>query len=136
MISEKIKPDAAIVIDVCHDTNTPMVSKSGYGDLSIGLGPVISYAPSVHKNLNKLIISTAKTSGVNLQRKSCTNKTGTDADAIAYSSGGIATALVSIPLRYMHTSVETIHSKDVSEGIRLLTDLFINYTPKDLKYDI
>ncbi len=137
MIAKTIKPNVAIVTDVCHDTNTPMITKSSYGDLSIGDGPVISYSPSVHNNLNKLIIDASKKNDIPLQRKACTNKTGTDADAIAYSGKGVATALISLPMRYMHTSVETVSAEDVSNTANLIYKTLISIKDgEDFKYSI
>ena len=137
MISKTIKPNVAIVTDVCHDTNTPMITKSSYGDLSIGAGPVISYSPSVHNNLNKLIVTTAKENSIDIQRKACTNKTGTDADAIAYSGKGVATALISLPMRYMHTSVETVDSNDVDNLSKLIFKTILSIeNGQDFKYQL
>ncbi len=137
MIAKTIKPNVAIVTDVCHDTNTPMITKVSYGDLSIGAGPVLSYAPSVQRNLNDFIVNIAKKNKIEIQRKACSNKTGTDADAIAYSGKGVATALVSLPMRYMHTSVETVNSDDVENLIELLYQSVINIKPEQsFKYEL
>lgn len=137
MIAKTIKPNVAIVTDVCHDTNTPMIIKASYGDLSIGSGPVISYSPSVHNNLNKLITKVAKDENIPLQRKACTNKTGTDADAIAYSGRGVTTALISLPIRYMHTTVETANSDDVTSLSKLIYKTVMSIkNGQDFKYSI
>lgn len=120
MIARKIKPNIAIVTDVCHDTQTPMMNKIVSGDLSCGKGPVLSYAPAVQNNLLKLIIDAAKKNKIEFQRQAASRATGTDTDAFAYATDGIASALISLPLRYMHTTVESVHKQDVEEVIKLI----------------
>lgn len=120
MITQTIKPNAAIVTDVCHDTSTPMIEKKTEGDLQIGKGPVIAYAPAVQHNLRKLIEETAEENKIPFQRNATSRATGTDTDAFAYSNGGVASALISLPLRYMHTTVEMVHRDDVENVIRLI----------------
>lgn len=120
MIAERIQPDVAIVTDVTHDTQTPMIEKNVQGDLSCGKGPVVSYAPAVQINLNRLIVETAQKKNIPFQRQASSRTTGTDTDAFAYSNQGVASALISLPLRYMHTTVEMAHIEDVDNAIRLL----------------
>ncbi|MES2134310.1 MAG: M42 family metallopeptidase [Bacteroidota bacterium] len=120
MIAHRIKPNAAIITDVCHDTQTPMMSKIVSGDLACGLGPVVSYGPAVQNNLLKLIIDTAKKEKIEFQRQAASRSTGTDTDAFAYSNDGVASALISLPLRYMHTTVESVHKDDVENVIKLI----------------
>lgn len=120
MIARKINPNVAIVTDVCHDTQSPMMSKITSGDLACGKGPVVSYAPAVQNNLLKLIIDAAKKNKIDFQRQAASRATGTDTDAFAYATDGIASALISLPLRYMHTTVESVHKQDVEEVIKLI----------------
>jgi putative aminopeptidase FrvX len=120
MITQRIKPNAAIITDVCHDTTTPMISKIEQGESKIGDGPVISYAPAIHHILRERIIEAAEENEVPFQRHASSRYTGTDTDAFAYSNGGVASALISLPLRYMHTTVETVHKEDVANVIRLI----------------
>ncbi len=120
MIARKINPNVAIVTDVCHDTQTPMMNKISSGDLACGKGPVLSYAPAVQNNLLKLIIDVANKHKIKFQRQAASRATGTDTDAFAYSTDGIASALISLPLRYMHTTVESVHKEDVEEVIKLI----------------
>ncbi len=126
MIAHKIKPNVAIVTDVTHDTGTPMITKSVAGDLACGRGPVVSYAPAVQTNLNKLIIETAEKNNIPFQRQASSRSTGTDTDAFAYSSDGVVSALISLPLRYMHTTVEMIHKDDVENVIRLIYEAVLS----------
>ena len=120
MIVERIKPDLAIVTDVTHDTQTPMMSKVQNGDIACGKGPVISYAPAVHNNLLKLVIQAAQREKIPFQRLAASRATGTDTDAFAYGAAGVPSALISLPLRYMHTTVETVNRRDVENVIRLI----------------
>jgi putative aminopeptidase FrvX len=120
MIAHKIKPNAAIITDVCHDTQTPMMNKIVSGDLACGKGPVLSYGPAVQNNLLKLIIEAATKNKIDFQRQAASRVTGTDTDAFAYSNDGVASALISLPLRYMHTTVESVHKDDVENVIKLI----------------
>jgi len=120
MITQRIKPDVAIVTDVCHDTTTPMIDKKKEGETKIGAGPVISYAPAVQNKLRDLIIDTAENKKIPFQRLAASRMTGTDTDAFAYSNGGVASSLISLPLRYMHTTVEMVHQDDVENVIKLI----------------
>lgn len=120
MIAHKIKPNAAIVTDVCHDTQTPMMNKITSGDLACGKGPVLSYGPAVHNNLLKVIIDAATKNKIDFQRQAASRVTGTDTDAIAFSNDGVPSALISLPLRYMHTTVESVHKDDVENVIKLI----------------
>jgi putative aminopeptidase FrvX len=121
MITQTIKPDVAIVTDVTHDTSTPLIDVKSEGDVKLGDGPAVTYAPPVHRKLLQLIEETAKTNKIPFQRVASSRTTGTDTDAFAYSNGGIPSALLSIPLRYMHTTVEMAHFDDVDHLIKLLT---------------
>ena len=120
MITQTINPNVAIVTDVCHDTSTPMINQKVEGQTEIGKGPVISYAPAVQNNLRERIIETAEIKKIPFQRHASSRFTGTDTDAFAYSNGGVASALISLPLRYMHTTVEMVHRDDVENVIKLI----------------
>ncbi|MEW5677208.1 M42 family metallopeptidase [Flavobacterium enshiense] len=120
MITQSIKPNVAIVTDVCHDTTTPMIDKKIEGDLKMGKGPVIAYAPAVQNKLRELIVGIAEEKKIPFQRHASSRVTGTDTDAFAYSNGGVASALISLPLRYMHTTVEMVHKEDVENVIKLI----------------
>jgi putative aminopeptidase FrvX len=126
MIAHRIKPNVAIVTDVTHDTQTPMISKITQGDLACGKGPVVSYAPAVQSNLNKLLIKAAEENNIPFQRQASSRSTGTDTDAFAYSNEGVVSALISLPLRYMHTTVEMVHKEDVDNVIRLIYEALLD----------
>ena len=131
MITENIKPDIAIVTDVCHDTTTPMINKKEQGLTKIGEGPVISYAPAIQNNLREKIINTALKNKIPFQRLASSRYTGTDTDAFAYSNGGVASALISLPLRYMHTTVEMVQKSDIENLIELIYSTLTEINPKE-----
>jgi putative aminopeptidase FrvX len=120
MIAERIKPDAAIVTDVAHDTNTPMIEKKLYGDFKCGNGPILTIGPAVHHKLLDLIVEAAEKNKIPFQRDVAGRSTGTDTDAFAYSNQGVPAALISLPLRYMHTTVESVRKEDVEHTIMLI----------------
>lgn len=120
MIAERIKPHAAIITDVTHDTHTPHINTKIEGDVYLGKGPAITYAPAVHNKLQNMIITAAEKEKIPLQRCAASRSTGTDTDSFAYSHHGVASALISLPLRYMHTTVEMAHIDDVEHVIDLI----------------
>ena len=126
MITDTLKPDLAIVTDVTHDTSTPMIEAKKQGDAKIGKGPVITYAPAVQNNLREKIIRIAEKNKIPYQRLASSRYTGTDTDAFAYSNGGVPSALISLPLRYMHTTVEMVQKEDVENVIRLIYETLKN----------
>jgi putative aminopeptidase FrvX len=120
MITETIKPNVAIVTDVTHDTSTPLVNKKKHGDVRCGLGPALVYAPAIHQKLIDLIVQTAEEKEIPFQREASSRITGTDTDAFAYSNGGVPSVLISLPLRYMHTTVEMAHKDDIENVTKLI----------------
>ncbi|HNL06246.1 MAG TPA: M42 family peptidase, partial [Chitinophagales bacterium] len=96
------------------------------GDFKVGSGPVLAYAPSVHNKLLDLIVDTANQQEIRFQREANSRTTGTDTDAFAYSSGGVVSALISLPMRYMHTTVEMVHKSDVENVIKLIYHTLLN----------
>jgi putative aminopeptidase FrvX len=120
MIAQRIQPDVAIVTDVCHCTQTPMVNKIEQGDLYSGNGPVLTVGPAVQNNLLKQVMETATKNKIPFQRAAASRATGTDTDAFAYSNEGVPSMLISLPLRYMHTTVEMCRKEDVENTIRLI----------------
>ena len=131
MITETIQPNVAIVTDVTHDTTTPMIDKKKEGHLELGKGPVVAYAPAVQQKLRDLITDTAKEKNIPFQRSALSRATGTDTDAFAYSNGGVASALISLPLRYMHTTVEMVHREDVENVIRMIYETLLKIKDGD-----
>lgn len=135
MIAQTIKPNIAIVTDVTHDTTTPMIEKKKQGHMKCGDGPVIAYAPSVHHTIRDLITDTAVENKIPFQRNALSRATGTDTDSFAFSNGGVPSALISLPLRYMHTTVEMVAKEDVTNVIKLIYETLLKIKPDmNLKY--
>jgi putative aminopeptidase FrvX len=135
MLVHTIQPDVAIITDVCHDTSTPMINKVLEGDTVCGKGPVVTYGPAVHNTLRTLIIDTAAKQKIAIQRDAASRSTGTDTDAFAYANGGVPSALISLPLRYMHTTVEMAEIADVEATIRLMYQTLLCISPRmNFKY--
>jgi len=125
MIARRIKPDIAIITDVTHDTNTPMISKIVEGDIICGKGPSLAYAPAIHNKLLQLVEKVADQNNIPVQFRTLSRSTGTDTDSFAYANDGCPSVLISIPLRYMHTTVEMLHKKDIEDTIRLMYETLL-----------
>ena len=130
MIARRIKPDIAIITDVTHDTTTPMINKMIQGECSCGKGPSLTYGPAVHNKLLDIIKATAEKNKIDVQFNTVSRSTGTDTDSFAYANDGCPSALISIPLRYMHTTVEMLHKSDIENTIRLMYETLLTLTPK------
>ena len=130
MIARRIKPDIAIITDVTHDSTTPMINKLIEGDCACGKGPALVYGPAVHNKLLGVIEKVAEKNKIPLQLRAVSRSTGTDTDSFAYANDGCPSALISIPLRYMHTTVEMLHRDDVNNTIKLIYESVLALTPK------
>ena len=130
MIARRIKPDIAIITDVTHDSTTPMINKMIEGDCSCGKGPALAYAPAVHNKLLDLVQVVATKNKIPLQMRALSRSTGTDTDSFAYANDGCPSMLISIPLRYMHTTVEMLHKDDIENTIMLMYQTLLTLTPK------
>lgn len=130
MIARRIKPDVAIITDVTHDSTTPMINKMTQGDVSCGKGPALTYGPAVHNKLLDLIQNVAEKSKIQVQLSTVSRSTGTDTDSFAYANEGCPSALISIPLRYMHTTVEMLNRQDIEDTIRLMYETLLALSPK------
>ncbi|AHM61871.1 aminopeptidase [Flammeovirgaceae bacterium 311] len=133
MIAHRIRPNVALVTDVTHDTTSPGYNKIISGDLQCGKGPVLTYGPAIQYKLQQMIIDVAQRAEVPIQRAAASRATGTDTDAFAYSSEGVASALISLPLKYMHTTVEVVHKEDVENIIRLMSE-FLKELPNNYDF--
>ena len=129
MMAHTIQPHVAIITDVCHDSSTPMINKNLEGDIRVGRGPSLTKGPAVHNTLLKLVMDTATKNKLPFQRDVVSRSTGTDTDAFAYSNGGVPSCLISLPLRYMHTTVESAHRDDVENVIRLIYEVLLQLKP-------
>lgn len=130
MIARRIKPDIAIITDVTHDTTTPMINKMIEGDVACGKGPSLAYGPAVHNMLLNLVQKVAEDENIPVQLRAVSRSTGTDTESFAYANDGCPSVLVSIPLRYMHTTVEMLHKDDIENTIRLIYESLLVLSPK------
>jgi putative aminopeptidase FrvX len=130
MIARRIKPNVAIITDVTHDTHTPMVNKIIEGDVLCGKGPSLAFGPAVHNKLLELVMNVAEKKKIPVQMRTVSRSTGTDTDSFAYANDGCPSVLISIPLRYMHTTVEMLHRNDIDQTIQLMYETLLTLTPK------
>jgi endoglucanase len=124
-----LEPDLAVVVDVTHATDAPGVDPGEVGDHGLGSGPVITRGAIVSRAVNDLLDEVAAAEGITCATEAAGRQTGTDADTVHLSRTGVATAVVSIPLRYMHSPVELVELADVEAVIRLLTALALHLEP-------
>ncbi len=124
-----INPDMAVAIDVCHGI-TPDNSDNAF---EVGMGTIISVGPNLHPKLTRALFDTAKRHGIKCGTDVDGGNTGTDAWEIQVARNGVPTALLSIPLKYMHTSVETLALSDVKATVKLLTE-FIKEQKGDISW--
>lgn len=130
MIARRIKPNIAIITDVTHDTATPMINKIIEGDIVCGKGPSLAYGPAVHNKLLALVQDIAEKNKIPVQLRAVSRSTGTDTESFAYANDGCPSVLISIPLRYMHTTVEMLHKNDIEQTIHLMYETLLTLTPK------
>ena len=121
MIAYRLEPNVAIILDVTHATDSPGIDRNKHGAVKLGAGPTVSHGTANHPLVVEKIISIAKELEIPLQHEATSRRTGTDADDIYPTKRGIPSALVSIPMRYMHSTVEMIDFVDVERCVSLLT---------------
>lgn len=115
-----LNPDIGIAIDVTHETGYPGADKKKNGDIKFGAGPVIAVGPNITMKIYDLLVETAKRHKIPYQIEAAPDGTGTDANAIQLTRSGVATGLVSIPCRYMHSPCEMVNMNDVENAVKLL----------------
>lgn len=118
--SFSLRPDAAIVVDVTHATDAPGIDVKEAGKHELGSGPVITRGSTLHPGLFELLCEAARGQQIAFTIDASGRNTGTDADAVHLSRGGVPTALVSVPLRYMHSPVELVSLQDVHSCAALI----------------
>jgi len=119
-IAYSLKPDVALVVDVTHATDYPTVNKPQHGDVKIGAGPTITHGGCNHPEVVARIEQIAKSKKISLQHEATSGTSGTDTDVIFWTRGGIASALISLPDRYMHSPVEVVSLRDLEQIPQLL----------------
>jgi endoglucanase len=112
-IAYSLKPDVALVVDVTHATDYPTVSKPQHGDTKVGKGPTVTHGGCNHPEVVARLEAVARACKLPLQHEATSSTSGTDTDAIFWTRGGIASALISLPNRYMHSPVEVVSLKDL-----------------------
>ncbi|MBN1140869.1 MAG: M42 family metallopeptidase [Deltaproteobacteria bacterium] len=118
-----IAPDIGIAIDVSFATDCPEIEKKELGEIKLGQGPILSRGANINPRLFQLLTETARDQEIPFQVEAAARATGTDANVIQVNRDGVAAALVSVPLRYMHTPVEVLSEADLDATVRLLTEL-------------
>jgi endoglucanase len=131
MVAHRLMPDLAIVLDVTHGTDTPEVNHRKHGEVKLGAGPSLTHGSANHPNVVQRLMAVAEKADIPLQHESSSRFTGTDTDVIFNQKEGIPSALVSLPLRYMHSVVELCDLRDVSHTIDLLTAFVRDIKPTD-----
>jgi len=126
MASYQLNPEAAICLDVTHASDAPNVDKAKYGDIKLGAGPVLCRGGANHPLLVDFIEQCGAKAQLPLQCEISPARSGTDTDSIFQTRCGIASALVSVPLRYMHSAIETANHRDVENIARLLATTLAN----------
>ena len=119
-IAYTLKPDVALVVDVTHATDYPTVNQQQHGDVKLGKGPAITHGGCNHPVVVARLEAVAKAQKIKLQHEASSNSTGTDTDAIFWTRGGIPSALISVPNRYMHSPVEVVNLKDLTQVHELM----------------
>lgn len=122
MMSFRHMPDAAIVTDVTHATDSPGINNKEHGTITLGGGPSVQHGGANHPAVVSLIEETAEKKEISIQHEATSVRTGTDTDSIFYQKTGIPSALISLPLRYMHSPVETASVSDIRALIDLMTE--------------
>src|SRR6516225_3763594 len=130
-IAYSLKPDIAVVVDVTHATDYPTVSKAQHGDVKVGQGPAVTHGGCNHPDVVARIESVAAAKKIPLQHEAMSSTSGTDTDAIFWTRGGIASALISLPNRYMHSPVEVISLKDLELIPQLLASFALSVKKGD-----
>ena len=125
-----IDPHVGIAVDVTHGTDNPGADPKKVGTVNLGMGPTIARGANINPVLRELLVSTAKKNKIKHQHLSAPRATGTDANAMQITRAGVATALIGIPNRYMHTQVEVVDLRDLDAAASLLAQTIMNIKPR------
>ena len=131
MATHRLRPDLAVCLDVTHATDTPGIDAAKFGEVTLGGGPALTHGTANHPLLVRRLIDVSSTENIPVQHEASSRFTGTDTDSIFISRDGVPSALVSLPLRCMHSVVETAHLDDVESVIRLLTAFVLSLKAAD-----
>jgi endoglucanase len=125
-----IRPTVGIAVDVCHASDTPGNDKKQLGETRLGAGPVLFKGPNINPRVLDHLRETARLRDIPVQVRGVPRATGTDANAMQLSRGGVATGLIGIPNRYMHSPVEVVSLDDLERAAVLLADFCLSVTPQ------
>jgi putative aminopeptidase FrvX len=131
MATYRLKPDLCVCLDVTHATDTPGLDPAKHGSVKLGAGPTLTHGTANHPMVVKRLIESATAAKVPIQHEASSRFTGTDTDKIFHTREGVPSALVSLPLRCMHSVVETAHLDDINHTIELLTAFVLSLGEKD-----
>ena len=131
MATYAIAPDVAVVLDVTHATDSPGIEKAKHGDVKLGGGPTVTHGTVNHPAVVARLVDVAEAEGIALQHESSSRYSGTDTDVVFTTKAGVPAALVSVPMRYMHSTVETVDLGDVEATVRLLEAFVRSVTADD-----
>lgn len=131
MVTHRLMPDVAVCLDVTHATDTPGINQAMHGEVDLGSGPSITHGTCNHPKVIESLLKAAAKSKINIQHESSSRYSGTDTDEIFRVQHGIPSALISLPLRYMHSVVEMVNLKDVEQVITVLTNFVESVKPDD-----
>ena len=132
MATYRLQPDLCVCLDVTHATDTPGLDSSKHGSVKLGGGPSLTHGTANHPLVVKRLMETAAKAKIPVQHEASSRFTGTDTDNIFHSREGVPSALVSLPLRCMHSVVETAHLDDIQRTIELLTGFVLGLKPADV----
>lgn len=131
MATYRLRPELCLCLDVTHATDTPGLDEAKFGSVRLGGGPTLTHGTANHPLVVQRLMDLAGSSEIPVQHEASSRFTGTDTDKIFHSRSGVASALVSLPLRCMHSVVETADTKDIQHAIQLLTDFVLSLKKSD-----
>jgi len=134
MVTHRLQPDAAVAFDVTHATDSPSISATQHGQVKLGKGPTVTHGTSNHPQVVQRLMQAAETHDISLQHEPSSRRTGTDTDSIFRVRAGVPSALVSVPLRYMHSTVEVVDTNDIEQCINWLV-AFVNELDADTAFN-
>jgi endoglucanase len=129
MMSYRFMPDVALVTDVTHATDTPGIDQKQHGTVEMGKGPAIQHGGANHPKVVNFLEEVCSEAKIDIQHEATSVRTGTDTDSIFFQQTGIPSALISLPLRYMHSPVETCNVNDVEDLINLMVEAVLAMRP-------
>lgn len=131
MVAYRLHPTVAVILDVTHATDTPAVEKTKHGDVKLGGGPSVTFGSCNHPMVVRRLLDVAAEKEIKVQREASSLFTGTDTDDVFISRSGVPSALISLPMRYMHSTVETVTLRDVEQCIEVLVGFVTSIKAKD-----